>query len=379
MSLNYINREIKNKGIIKHGSFTLSSGSTSDTYINFKDVYKYTDLFEIIVDKFIQRIRNPDIDINNAVICGTPYGTLPLATLISYELGIPLLFLRKSSKDHGTKLIIENETEIKNVILIEDVITTGKSVLNAKKNLEEHGYKVIKILSFYSKIRSELWESLFTGNEIYDNKGIIYSMDDPDIDWSILEEIDSYICGIKIHSEFFNNYNISEVSKFVRKEHIFLIEDMKCADIPSIILNKLSLLKYKPNYITAHAIIGIDAIKEINNTYWDDSEPHIILIVEMSNKGNFTKIDEVNSQYYCDYAVNMARENQDCIHGIVCQNKYEDLITFTPGVHLGTEDTDDHKIPENVNSNYIIVRRAISESEKPLEAITELHRRYNTR
>ena len=140
MSLNYINREIKNKGIIKHGSFTLSSGSTSDTYINFKDVYKYTDLFEIIVDKFIQRIRNPDIDINNAVICGTPYGTLPLATLISYELGIPLLFLRKSSKDHGTKLIIENETEIKNVILIEDVITTGKSVLNAKKNLEEHGY-----------------------------------------------------------------------------------------------------------------------------------------------------------------------------------------------------------------------------------------------
>ena len=64
---------------------------------------------------------NPDIDL----ICGTPYGAVSIP-YISITKNIPMIFLRKEQKNHGTKKMIEGNYESNNkVVLIEDVTTTG--------------------------------------------------------------------------------------------------------------------------------------------------------------------------------------------------------------------------------------------------------------
>lgn len=100
-------------------------------------------------------------------ICGVPYTALPLATLISVDNEIPMLMKRKETKSYGTKKLIEGTfSSGDNCVIIEDVITSGSSILETvdalkkehlnvteayviidreqggKKNLENHGIKV---------------------------------------------------------------------------------------------------------------------------------------------------------------------------------------------------------------------------------------------
>lgn len=76
-------------------------------------------------------------------ICGMPYTALPIAALISAQSNIPLLIRRKETKSYRRKKIIEGRfKEGENCIIIEDIVTTGSSVLEAVKDLTDVGLKV---------------------------------------------------------------------------------------------------------------------------------------------------------------------------------------------------------------------------------------------
>ena len=63
-----------------------------------------------------------------------------------------MIFLRKEAKTHGTKKMIEGNYEFNNrVVLIEDVTTTGSSVFEAINVLEQHGLKVVQIITIISR------------------------------------------------------------------------------------------------------------------------------------------------------------------------------------------------------------------------------------
>jgi len=161
--------EFKEKGIIESGTFHLKSGIISNTYINLKKIISYPDLHLQLCNGIFNKIKKEE----NILICGTPYGAVPFASYISITNDIPMIFLRKEQKEYGTNQLIEGEfTEGQKVILIEDVITSGNSVIDAAEKLEENGLFISQIITAFS--RSENKQLMYKAIPIE----YLYHMDD---------------------------------------------------------------------------------------------------------------------------------------------------------------------------------------------------------
>lgn len=127
---------LRNKEVVKFGKFTLSSGKESDYYVNMKMAVTDPKILKVIA-KIVSNSINPEkID----KIAGPALGAVPIATAISLESEIPMLMIRKAKKGYGTSKIIEGTLEKGDlVVVVEDVTTTGNSLLKAVKAIEENG------------------------------------------------------------------------------------------------------------------------------------------------------------------------------------------------------------------------------------------------
>lgn len=126
-------------GCIKIGDFTLSSGLRSPIYINLKSLPSHPRAFKRVVRMLVAAIRNRDFD----AVCGLALGGVPLATAVAYEMGKPLLYVRKEEKGHGLKTLIEGEPRDGiEAVLVDDVATTGGTLARGVRVLREHGIEV---------------------------------------------------------------------------------------------------------------------------------------------------------------------------------------------------------------------------------------------
>lgn len=152
----------------QEGDFTLSSGQQSSYYINTKQVTLRAD-GALTVGRLLWAMLPP----GTQAVGGLTLGADPMVTAVSLvsELEaqpIPALIVRKKPKGHGTRAYIEgpNLPEGAHIVVLEDVVTTGQSAMQAVEQLNAAGYQVTQILALVDREAG--------GKELYASHGITF-------------------------------------------------------------------------------------------------------------------------------------------------------------------------------------------------------------
>ena len=133
---------------VKTGEFKLSSGGTSNFYVDCKQATCHPQGSYLIAKLILEKIAGLDV----SYIGGMTIGSDPIAaavSLLSKDLKKPLpaFIVRKQQKEHGMKKEIEGIIEPNsNVVIVDDVITKGTATLGAIAAVEKIGCKVIKVI-----------------------------------------------------------------------------------------------------------------------------------------------------------------------------------------------------------------------------------------
>jgi orotate phosphoribosyltransferase len=129
--------------VIQFGTFTLASGRESDYYVDMKKAITDPVILKEIAQMMAGEIAGEDVD----KIAGPALGAVPIATAVSLASGIPMLMIRKSKKGYGTSKLIEGDlVEGDRVVVVEDVTTTGNSLLKAVQAVKDNGGVVVRAL-----------------------------------------------------------------------------------------------------------------------------------------------------------------------------------------------------------------------------------------
>ncbi|MCS5528862.1 MAG: orotate phosphoribosyltransferase [Nitrosopumilus sp.] len=126
------------KEIIKFGDFTLASGKSSSYYVDLRLVPSYPHEFRMMV-KYLENQITDDIGLDNfESIVSVPTGGLVIASALAIETVKPLIYVRSKPKNYGTSKSVEGKIhDGMKVVMIDDVATTGGSVVNAIKSLTD--------------------------------------------------------------------------------------------------------------------------------------------------------------------------------------------------------------------------------------------------
>ena len=129
-------------GALKFGDFTLTSGKKSKYYVDIKKASSNPEILSRMTDLF------SDLRIQADKVAGVELGAVPLIVAYSLKNKVPFIIIRKGEREHGTKKKIEGDIGPgERVLLLEDVVTSGGSVITAVDNLKEAGAEVVQILS----------------------------------------------------------------------------------------------------------------------------------------------------------------------------------------------------------------------------------------
>lgn len=126
-------------GAVKMGRFTLHSGKISPIYIDLRLLVSYPRALQQVAEAYSTLLDDLHFD----VLAAYPYAALPIGTAISLHSGRPLVYPRKSTKQHGTARQVEGAWEDgQTAVVIEDLITSGDSILQAIASLNAVGLRV---------------------------------------------------------------------------------------------------------------------------------------------------------------------------------------------------------------------------------------------
>lgn len=172
-------KALLDKKLLLIGNFMLTSGKVSPYYLDLRKLPNHPDIFSFVVSSAV------DFD----MILGVVTGGVPFASFIACKLNKPMGYIRAEKKGHGTERLLEADVDGKKVIVVDDVATTGGSILKAVEEVRKAGGKVehalvivdreegafeklesvgIRLLSVYKV--SEILNSLIKSNLVAENE-----------------------------------------------------------------------------------------------------------------------------------------------------------------------------------------------------------------
>lgn len=134
-------------GVLKFGIFTLTSGKTSPYYIDLRIVPSFPEAFRRVCDLYLMIITE-DLGVTNFErIAGIPTAGIPFAALIAYHLKKPFIYIRPRARLHGRERRVEGIIMPGDrVLLIDDLVTTGRSLSNFAKAVIAEGGVVTDVV-----------------------------------------------------------------------------------------------------------------------------------------------------------------------------------------------------------------------------------------
>lgn len=116
-----------------------STNHTTESYFYDFSFFFLVDIFkDLLSDLLLDFTRAQNIEYDH--LCGVPYTALPIATLVSIKDKKPMLIRRKETKTYGTKKLIEGKFSANDkCLIVEDVVTSGSSILETVKDLKSEG------------------------------------------------------------------------------------------------------------------------------------------------------------------------------------------------------------------------------------------------
>lgn len=352
---------------IKLGNFTLKNGEISKYYFDMKYLISNPNLLCEVGDKLYKMLNDFDI------ICGIPYGALPIATYISTKYNKPLIYIRDIKKNYGTQQLIEGKyNKNDRCVIIDDVITSGNSLENEIQKLKDK-VNIVDIAVIINRQQnpqcSMKFKSLLYKNDIIryllnsiskkKNSKLIFSADIPDyikiVD--ILNNIGEYIVACKIHCDIINN--IEEFKPILIelsiKFNFLIMEDRKFNDISYIVNMQYKNYRNWVDLITVHTLVSNDVISNLSG---------VLIVANMSN----------NNYNFTEKALELAKSNKNNVIGFITQKKIicNNMICMTPGISLTKKYINDqqYKTIKDVDTDYVIVGRALYNSNNIKKDIT---------
>lgn len=129
--------------------FTWASGWKSPIYCDNRKTLSYPSVRNLIKIEIVRTILEsfPDVE----AIAGVATGAIAQGALVAEEMGLPFVYIRATPKDHGLENLIEGDLRPSSkVVVIEDLISTGGSSLNAVKAVRNNGSDVLGMVGIFT-------------------------------------------------------------------------------------------------------------------------------------------------------------------------------------------------------------------------------------
>ena len=141
--------QIKAIKLQPNNPFTWASGWKSPIYCDNRVTLSHPSIRNYIRQKLTQLVQEEYGSVD--LVVGVATAGIPQGALVAQELGLPFAYVRAKAKEHGTGSLIEGEiVEGQRVVLVEDLISTGKSSLAAVAALRDAGLSVAGLVSIFT-------------------------------------------------------------------------------------------------------------------------------------------------------------------------------------------------------------------------------------
>ncbi len=130
-------------GCVVFGDHVQASGATFPYYIDLRKIISIPQIFHQIVSAYADILKDLKFD----RIAGIPYGSLPTATGLALRMERPMIFPRKEVKTYGAGKLIEGHFQAgETIVVVDDILISGKSVMEGAAKLQSAGLKVEDIV-----------------------------------------------------------------------------------------------------------------------------------------------------------------------------------------------------------------------------------------